>query len=175
MHQNKPNAWSSMTDPSPNCYCFAYFQETKVCCVCFTWPYSSLDETKKLFWLKICKSNITIEELCDWNFGAVCFQIDRFERWRWHLVWYWQLISNRRNCLRIRLARNINRTYFSRKQYWSNKYIRMTAQPRISTNLLDIDVDSLFEQCSIHEIDLVHKKLQQSIEAKKEELRIMVG
>lgn len=51
----------------------------------------------------------------------------------------------------------------------------MTAQPRISTNLLDIDVDSLFEQCSINEIDLVHKKLQQSIEAKKEELRIMVG
>lgn len=44
-----------------------------------------------------------------------------------------------------------------------------------TSSLLDIDVDSLFEQCSISEIDLVHKKLQQSIEAKKEELRIMVG
>lgn len=44
-----------------------------------------------------------------------------------------------------------------------------------TSSLLDIDVDSLFEQCSINEIDLVHKKLQQSIEAKKEELRIMVG
>lgn len=44
-----------------------------------------------------------------------------------------------------------------------------------TTSLLDIDVDALFEQCQIAEIDLVHKKLQQSIEAKKEELRIMVG
>ncbi|XP_031632663.1 conserved oligomeric Golgi complex subunit 1 [Contarinia nasturtii] len=44
-----------------------------------------------------------------------------------------------------------------------------------TSTLLDIDVDSLFEQCSISEIDLVHKKLQQNIEAKKEELRIMVG
>lgn len=44
-----------------------------------------------------------------------------------------------------------------------------------TASLLDIDVDSLFEQCSITDIDLVHKKLQQSIETKKEELRIMVG
>lgn len=44
-----------------------------------------------------------------------------------------------------------------------------------TTSILDIDVDLLFEQHSITEIDLVHKKLQQNIEAKKEELRIMVG
>lgn len=44
-----------------------------------------------------------------------------------------------------------------------------------SLNLLDINVDALFQQYGIHEIDQVHKKLQQSIEEKKEELRIMVG
>lgn len=44
-----------------------------------------------------------------------------------------------------------------------------------SINLLDINVDTLFEQYGIHEIDHVHKKLQQNIEEKKEELRIMVG
>lgn len=44
-----------------------------------------------------------------------------------------------------------------------------------TSNLLDIDVNSLFEQCTISEVDLVHKKLQECIEAKKEELRIMVG
>lgn len=42
-------------------------------------------------------------------------------------------------------------------------------------NLLDINVDTLFQQYGIHEIDQVHKKLQQNIEEKKEELRIMVG
>lgn len=44
-----------------------------------------------------------------------------------------------------------------------------------SLNLLDINVDSLFEQYNITEIDQVHKKLETSIEEKKEELRIMVG
>lgn len=44
-----------------------------------------------------------------------------------------------------------------------------------SMNLLDINVDRLFQQYGIHEIDQVHKKLQQNIEEKKEELRIMVG
>lgn len=42
-------------------------------------------------------------------------------------------------------------------------------------NLLDINVDSLFEQYSISEIDQIHNKLKQSIEEKKEELRMMVG
>lgn len=45
----------------------------------------------------------------------------------------------------------------------------------MSVNLLDIDVDSLFEQFSVGDIDQVHKKLQSSIEEKKEELRVMVG
>lgn len=44
-----------------------------------------------------------------------------------------------------------------------------------SPNLLDINVDLLFEQYGINEIDQVHKNLQQNIEEKKEELRIMVG
>lgn len=44
-----------------------------------------------------------------------------------------------------------------------------------SSNLLDINVDLLFEQYSINEIDQVHKNLQQNIEEKKEELRMMVG
>lgn len=44
-----------------------------------------------------------------------------------------------------------------------------------SVNLLDIDVDSLFEQFGVNEIDQVHKRLESSIEDKKEELRVMVG
>lgn len=45
----------------------------------------------------------------------------------------------------------------------------------MSVNLLDIDVESLFEQFSVSDIDQVHSKLQSSIEEKKEELRVMVG
>lgn len=42
-------------------------------------------------------------------------------------------------------------------------------------NLLEINVNSLFEQHTIHEIHQIHKKLQTDVEAKKEELRTMVG
>lgn len=42
-------------------------------------------------------------------------------------------------------------------------------------NLLDINVDSLFEQYNVSEIDQIHNKLKLSIEEKKEELRMMVG
>lgn len=42
-------------------------------------------------------------------------------------------------------------------------------------NLFDINVDSLFEQHNISEIDQIHKNLQSCIEGKKEELRMMVG
>lgn len=42
-------------------------------------------------------------------------------------------------------------------------------------NLLDINVDTLFEQYSVSEIDQIHKNLKSSIEEKKEELRMMVG
>lgn len=42
-------------------------------------------------------------------------------------------------------------------------------------NLLDINVDSLFEQYTVSEIDQLHNKLKLSIEEKKEELRMMVG
>lgn len=42
-------------------------------------------------------------------------------------------------------------------------------------NLLEINVDSLFEQYTISEIDQIHNKLKLSIEEKKEELRMMVG
>lgn len=57
-----------------------------------------------------------------------------------------------------------------KKVFRAKKNIKMT-----TLNLLEINVDSLFEQCGIAEIDQVHKKLQQNIEEKKEELRIMVG
>lgn len=43
------------------------------------------------------------------------------------------------------------------------------------SNLVEIDVDGLFENYSINEIDQIHHKLQQSIEDKKEDLRMMVG
>lgn len=42
-------------------------------------------------------------------------------------------------------------------------------------SLLNINVDNLFEQHSIAEIDQIHKKLQNDVEEKKEELRTMVG
>lgn len=44
-----------------------------------------------------------------------------------------------------------------------------------SAHLLDINVDQLFERHSIAEIDQIHKQLQNNIEEKKEDLRIMVG
>ncbi|XP_038114820.1 conserved oligomeric Golgi complex subunit 1 isoform X1 [Culex quinquefasciatus] len=43
------------------------------------------------------------------------------------------------------------------------------------TNLLHINVDKLFEQCGVADIDLVHKRLQSEVELKREELRTMVG
>lgn len=43
------------------------------------------------------------------------------------------------------------------------------------TDLLDINVDKLFEQHSVAEIDQVHKRLQAEVELKREELRTMVG
>lgn len=42
-------------------------------------------------------------------------------------------------------------------------------------NLLEINVNSLFEQHTVAEIHQIHKKLQTDVEAKKEELRTMVG
>lgn len=41
--------------------------------------------------------------------------------------------------------------------------------------LYDIDVDVLFEQRSIPEIEEVQKRVQSEIEKKREELRTMVG
>lgn len=42
-------------------------------------------------------------------------------------------------------------------------------------NLLNLNVDTLFEQHSVLEIDSVHKKIQEVVENKREELRTMVG
>ncbi|XP_053693589.1 conserved oligomeric Golgi complex subunit 1 [Sabethes cyaneus] len=42
-------------------------------------------------------------------------------------------------------------------------------------NLLNINVDKLFEQYTVSEIDHVHKRLQAEVELKREELRTMVG
>lgn len=42
-------------------------------------------------------------------------------------------------------------------------------------NLLTVNVDELFEQHSIQEINQLQKKLQTDIENKREELRTMVG
>ncbi|XP_017855567.1 PREDICTED: conserved oligomeric Golgi complex subunit 1 [Drosophila arizonae] len=45
----------------------------------------------------------------------------------------------------------------------------------MSTDLLQLDVDTLFEQHSVSEIDAVQKKIQTVVENKREELRTMVG
>lgn len=42
-------------------------------------------------------------------------------------------------------------------------------------SLLNLNVDSLFEQHNVADITLVNKKIQEVIEEKKEELRTMVG
>ncbi|XP_058118348.1 conserved oligomeric Golgi complex subunit 1 [Anopheles ziemanni] len=44
-----------------------------------------------------------------------------------------------------------------------------------SVDLLTVDVDRLFKQHNVAEIDLVHKRLLDEIELKREELRTMVG
>lgn len=40
---------------------------------------------------------------------------------------------------------------------------------------MQLDVDTLFEQHSVSEIDAVQKKIQTVVENKREELRTMVG
>lgn len=45
----------------------------------------------------------------------------------------------------------------------------------MSTRLLDIVPEELFQTYSISDIDQIQKKLQYEIERKKEELRAMVG
>ncbi|XP_016995850.3 conserved oligomeric Golgi complex subunit 1 isoform X1 [Drosophila takahashii] len=45
----------------------------------------------------------------------------------------------------------------------------------MTANLLNLNVDTLFEQHSVSEIDVVHKKIQSVVENKREELRNHVG
>lgn len=45
----------------------------------------------------------------------------------------------------------------------------------MSADLLQLDVDTLFEQHGVSEIDDVQKKIQTVVENKREELRTMVG
>lgn len=44
-----------------------------------------------------------------------------------------------------------------------------------SSQLLDINVDELFEHHSIAEIDRIQNRLLANVDEKKQELRIMVG
>ena len=44
-----------------------------------------------------------------------------------------------------------------------------------SPTLLNVTPDELFEKHNINEIEDIHKKLQNEIELKREELRAMVG
>lgn len=45
----------------------------------------------------------------------------------------------------------------------------------LTTNMLDIDPDKIFEEKSVSEIEVIQKKIQDEVERKKEELRTMVG
>lgn len=45
----------------------------------------------------------------------------------------------------------------------------------MSTDLLQLNVDTLFEQHGVSEVDAVQKKIQTVVENKREELRTMVG
>lgn len=44
-----------------------------------------------------------------------------------------------------------------------------------AANLINLNVDTLFEQHSVPEIDIIQKKIQAVVENKREELRTMVG
>lgn len=43
-----------------------------------------------------------------------------------------------------------------------------------TTNLINLDVDQIFEQHTVSEIEVVNRKIQAEIELKREELRTMV-
>lgn len=43
-----------------------------------------------------------------------------------------------------------------------------------TTNLINVNVDQIFEQNNIGEIDVINRKIQAEIELKKENLRTMV-
>lgn len=45
----------------------------------------------------------------------------------------------------------------------------------ISQGLLNVNADKLFQQLTVEEIEDVRKKLNNEIERKREELRMMVG
>lgn len=45
----------------------------------------------------------------------------------------------------------------------------------ISHSLLNVNADKLFQQLTVEEIEDVRKKLNNEIERKREELRMMVG
>jgi conserved oligomeric Golgi complex subunit 1 len=42
-------------------------------------------------------------------------------------------------------------------------------------NLLNLDVDQIFEQNNVNEIEVINRKVQAEIEKKREELRMMVN
>lgn len=44
----------------------------------------------------------------------------------------------------------------------------------MTANLLNLDVDKVFEQHNVSEIEVINRKIQTEIENKREELRMMV-
>lgn len=44
-----------------------------------------------------------------------------------------------------------------------------------TANLINLDVDEIFEQHNINEIEVINRKIQAEIENKREELRTMVN
>lgn len=58
---------------------------------------------------------------------------------------------------------------------WTFFYQTAAVTMNSAPSLLDINVDTLFEQHSVLNIAEIHKKLQSDVEQKKEELRTMVG
>lgn len=53
--------------------------------------------------------------------------------------------------------------------------IKCTKHNMISQSLLNVNADKLFQQLTVEEIEDVRKKLNNEIERKREELRMMVG
>lgn len=57
----------------------------------------------------------------------------------------------------------------------SYSVIKRTKHNMISQSLLNVNADKLFQQLTVEEIEDVRKKLNNEIERKREELRMMVG
>ena len=64
---------------------------------------------------------------------------------------------------------------FVLERSWFQKYCARNVRSMTTTNYLDLDINKLFEQHTIKEIEEIQKKIQLESDRKKLELRTLVG